>query len=170
MATSIDTTGLKNFITKIRNVKSPYIITMRAKAIAQEEFETAFESDPDMTDIKIQVKVVKGEKVEVFAKDTKSEVDIGYFEFGTGVEGRGTYQGKLPTGAITFNTRLGSKTTMGWEYYYQPSPAKRTRFGMQGWYLPKSKGGYFVTGQGAHNTFYYACKRIRERLIKEAFR
>ena len=45
---------------------------------------------------------------------------VAYLEFGTGVNGEGTYDGKLPTEPITFDDNSGKTwTTQGWEYHYR---------------------------------------------------
>lgn len=53
-------------------------------------------------------------------KITSTGSQVAYLEFGTGVNGEGTYDGKLPTEPITFNDNSGKTwTTQGWEYYYR---------------------------------------------------
>lgn len=44
---------------------------------------------------------------------------IAYLEYGYGIEGEGTYDGKLPTQPITFDAPyMGEITVDGWTYYY----------------------------------------------------
>lgn len=60
----------------------------------------------------------------IIAKDGDAEhPKIGYIEFGTGIAGKGTYEGKLPQEPITFTTQYNgeqtSVTVPGWTYNYR---------------------------------------------------
>lgn len=160
---SIDRTGLEKFIEKLKSkTKNLKSIQKQIEKIGVEEFKEAYISDSDFSGIEITSKI-ENDDVIIIAHDLKEDVDIAFIEFGTGGYGL-DYEGRLPKQTITFTVegsgRVGS--TAGWEYFYD-SPAKRRN----GWYLPKIKGGYFDTGIGAHNTFYRACKRIKQRIKEE---
>lgn len=60
----------------------------------------------------------------IIAKDSDAEhPKIGYIEFGTGVKGKGTYEGKLPEQPIIFTAKRGNITEVvsldTWVYNYR---------------------------------------------------
>ena len=160
---NIDRTGLDNILKKVKaKLKNVDNLKEKIKDIGIEEFNNAYKSDSDFSGIEITGEI-RDEEIIITAHDLKGDVDIAFIEFGTGGYGL-DYEGRLPKQTITFTVegsgRVGS--TAGWEYFYD-SPAKRRN----GWYLPKMKGGYFDTCIGAHNTFYRACKKIKQRIKEE---
>lgn len=75
---------------------------------------------------------------------------IAYQEFGTGVNGRGTYEGKLPEQDITFDASgLGEVTTKGWQYNYRKD------------YL-KVEGAKDFSGFAARMPMFNTAKELRE--------
>lgn len=63
------------------------------------------------------ISAVRGDdSVEIIAKGEQ----LAYMEFGTGVSGRGTYEGDLPTERLEFESPKGVKqSTKGWQYNYR---------------------------------------------------
>ncbi len=74
---------------------------------------------------------------------------VAYLEYGTGLIGKGTYKGNLPTNGVPI--------TGNWEYYYD-SPHKVIENGKQGWYL----GKIFTEGRVAGNQMFNTAKSLRE--------
>lgn len=88
---------------------------------------------------------------------TASGKGLMFIEFGTGLVGEGTYEGKLPKDPITFESPQGSgdmHTTMGWEYYYDNPKTKI----LGGWFW----GNTFTRGQPAQMQMFNTMKRVRE--------
>jgi len=86
-----------------------------------------------------------GLKRSIVARDpNKMNPTIAYLEFGTGVLGKGTYKGKLPTKYIWFKDLQGVQwRTKGWVYYYRYKQTKQGRpFTGQPAKMPM-----FITGQ-----------------------
>lgn len=87
---------------------------------------------------------------------------IAYMEFGTGRIGEGTYEGKLPTEPLTFESPKGSgdiHTTQGWEYDYD-NPKTKT---MGGWFY----GNTFTMGKPAQAQMFNTAERLKEELAVE---
>lgn len=63
----------------------------------------------------------------IVARDVdKIRPTIAYREFGTGIIGENTYEGKLPTQTISFEDRQGVKwETSGWQYAYRFKQTRR---------------------------------------------
>ncbi len=53
-----------------------------------------------------------------------SGAGLRYQEYGTGLLGSGTYEGKLPTETIAFKSSGKDWTTAGWEYHYRYNQTK----------------------------------------------
>ena len=167
----IDTSGLESFINKINNLNFDRIAE-KMEQIGLEEFNSAYSSDPSFTSLEITANSSKKSgltRIEFIIKDNKDKPTIAFFEFGTGYYSL-DYEGKKPTQTIAFESGGVTRSTAGWEYYYPNDKAKRNIGGVFGWFLPKgSSEGFtgFDIGEGAHNTFYRACQKIKERLKKE---
>lgn len=99
---------------------------------------------------------------------------IAFYEFGTGAYAQNTYKGNLPKFPITFTTIVGvdsggqyikgSRTTQGWEYYYDNPITKDVVGGRLGWWTGSNAG--FQEGFTASNKFYDACQKIKDE-VKE---
>lgn len=65
----------------------------------------------------VNVSAVRNNKgVEIVAKGEK----LAYMEFGTGITGKGSYSGDLPTETLEFESPKGVKqSTKGWQYNYR---------------------------------------------------
>lgn len=86
---------------------------------------------------------------------------IAFDEFGTGLVGKGTYEGNLPKETISFESPKGSpQTTQGWEYYY---PNAKTKVN-GGWYA----GKVFHRGQRAKAQMFNTSKQLRLELKSTA--
>lgn len=121
------------------------LISEKMLAIAKEEY-AGVSSVNLATDI-------QGNRVTL----TASGRGVMFIEFGTGLDGEGTYEGKLPTEPITFESPKGSgdvHTTMGWEYYYDNPKTKI----LGGWFWGKT----FTRGQVAGMQMFNTMKRVRE--------
>ena len=85
-----------------------------------------------------------------------------FIEFGYGRYADGTYLGKLP------NKGVPVSKSGGWEYYYLPSPYKRTSTitGKDGWFHKNKEIGQvrFYIGENAGNQMYRVAKELRARL------
>lgn len=44
--------------------------------------------------------------------------ELAFMEYGTGIRGKGKYQGELPTEKLVFESRGKTQSTEGWEYNY----------------------------------------------------
>ena len=63
----------------------------------------------------VNVSAISGNNgVEIVAKGEQ----LAYMEFGTGISGKGTYQGDLPTETLEFESRGRAQSTKGWQYNY----------------------------------------------------
>lgn len=82
------------------------------------------------------ITVVTGRKSKTVSYVAAVGEAVAYDEYGTGIEGEGTYDGKLPTSGVPITGK--------WTYYYD-SESKATVNGRRGWMLGKS----FVVGQPA---------------------
>jgi hypothetical protein len=121
--------GLKNFIGKLQNYKSPKIACDKvAESVAKRGVEIA--------EKKYGAKGIKGVAVSYAKLDdqhyeilAKGEA-VSFIEFGTGNVGKGTYhykgesgESRLPTQTIEFIANKEQKSTHGWIYAY-PNPLR----------------------------------------------
>lgn len=160
MATKIDLRGLKNFQKKVQNL--PNEIDRVLIAILEMGVKLAQQEYAGMPDIICYYEKENG-KGKIIAKDMRTtdasqpnSAQIAYLEFGYGIEGEGTYDGKLPTSGIDL--------TKSWTYYYD-SIYKATESGQKGWWtkLAYDDGqAHFVTGQPAGNHMYKVFKQLKE--------
>ena len=151
-----DLTGLKNFekkIAKYSNSSNNNIYKEVGKAgveIAREEYgkhkvELAFE--------------VLGNGV---VRITATRKGLAYLEYGTGLVGKGTYKGSLPTQTLTFESPKNSgdyHTTQGWEYFYD-NPKTKDR---GGWWINEK---VFTRGRVAGNQMFNTADRLNKELPK----
>lgn len=91
-----------------------------------------------------------------------SGMGIAYVEYGTGLIGKGTYEGELPTQTLTFESPKQSgkmHTTQGWQYFYDNPQTKVQELG--GWFFGK---GYknFTKGRVAGMQMFNTAKSLRE--------
>lgn len=161
-----DLTGLKEFQRRLKkfNIGKQFADTV-ADSVADRGVEIAREE-------------YKGENVDV-RKETlgngetqivASGKGLAYMEFGTGEYAKGTYQGKLPTETISFESPKGKpQSTQGWEYYYPNEDTKTTIGGKHGWFLGN---GVFTTGKVAGNQMFYTGDRLKQEIptiVKKKF-
>lgn len=91
---------------------------------------------------------------------------LSFDEYGTGFYADGTYKGKLPTQPITFESAGETRTTQGWDYYYDNPDTKVEIDGKKGWML----GSNFMTGNTAGNQMYNTSIELGEQapeVVKE---
>lgn len=137
-------------------------LAQEGKKVAEFEYASSGHSD-----INVDVEVVGvGER-----RITASGDNVAYVEFGVGEYAKGTYQGKLPTQPLTFESPKGkTQTTNGWVYYYPNKDTKRTIGGQHGWFI---QNGVFTIGHPAGNQLFYTAKSLRENeteIVKNALK
>lgn len=165
----LDLTGLNNFIDKVNTFSGISKLKEKIKEIGLEEFESAYASDPDFTNLQIEADTSSKKGITFYIKDMNERPTIAFFEFGTGFYSL-DYEGKKPTQTIIFHSNHAMRSTAGWQYYYENPKSKRTVAGLKGWFLPRNANEKFTgfdIGEGAHNTFYRACQKIKQRLKEE---
>ena len=123
-------------------------LTERGEEIAKQQYGG--------THITVESTSVSNGKSQIIAKGK----GIAYMEFGTGLTGQGTYQGKLPDRTLTFESPKGIKqTTQGWVYNY---PNKYTKpQGLGGWFF----GATFTTGQVARAQMFNTGRQLHKEYI-----
>ena len=83
---------------------------------------------------------------------------VAYLEFGTGIMGYGTYEGKLPTQTLSFESPKGHpQTTQGWEYNYE-NPL--TKADGKGWFFK----GVYTRGQPAQAQMFETAQQLRREI------
>lgn len=74
--------------------------------------------------------------------------ELAFAEFGTGVMGKGTYDGKLPTMTLRFESPKGiQQSTRGWEYNYRAEQAKQKGIIIKDFKGYPARAQMFKTGQ-----------------------
>lgn len=151
---SINMKGLKNFARKVASYKSFDNVCERvAQRIAERGVEIAQDEYGERT---VDIQVVQGE-AEGSRKIVAKGRGLAFDEFGTGLVGQGTYEGKLPTETIEFESPKGSpQSTQGWEYYY-PNPQTKVD---GGWYA----GKVFHRGQAAKSQMFNTSVRLKDEI------
>ena len=127
---------LRAKLQKLKNIDNDEIVM----AVAERGAEIA-KAKYGGKPVTVTTKNLGGGKAQIIASGNS----VAFFEYGTGVEGEGTYEGQLPTEPISFESGGEQRQTMGWEYYYDNPDTKVTRNGQQGWLLNKA----FVVGRKA---------------------
>lgn len=163
----VDLTGLKHFNSVLKqqrenikpSIKNPKL--SKIIEITKEELSKAYSG-------KLKVNIVvepREDGFTVYVKDLNTRnPKIAFDEFGTGFYAKGSYPGKLPTQVITFTSAKKTRSTMGWDYYYDNPDTKRTYGQVKGWFTPN---GTFHIGQNANATMYKAIKIIINRIRSE---
>lgn len=111
MSRNIDLSGIKSIRKRLQALKSisnddiAMAIADKGKAIAQSRVGGS---------ITITTESLGNGKARLNATGDQ----ISFIEFGTGVKGKGTYRGELPTEDISFTSRGLDFTTSGWIYNY----------------------------------------------------
>ena len=86
--------------------------------------------------VSIEVRDNKLTKSIVVIDEDKEHPTIAYREFGTGIKGKGTYEGNLPDKPITFTTKYNgedtSVTVLEWVYNYRKDHLHWTEQDWQG--------------------------------------
>lgn len=114
--------GLQSFVDKLKNYKAQgdlaekvaEKVTSKGTEIAQRNWGGG---------VSIEVRGDKLTKSIVVVDQDKKHPTIAYREFGTGIKGKGTYEGNLPDQPITFTTKYNgedtSVTVPEWTYNYR---------------------------------------------------
>jgi hypothetical protein len=100
---------LRAKLQKLKNIDNDEIVMAVAKhgaALLEKELGT-----PNIT---VKPEPLGNGKARIIASGSQ----ISFIEFGTGVRGKGTYKGELPTEDISFESRGREWTTEGWVYNY----------------------------------------------------
>lgn len=92
------------------------------------------------------------------AKITAEGKQVAFLEYGTGLVGKGSYEGNLPTEPITFESAGKTHTTNGWEYYYDNPDTKATVNNVKGWFW----GNNFSEGWKAQAQMWHTAEHIRK--------
>ena len=111
--------GLQNFANKLKNYKAQGDLAERVvEKVANKGVEIARNKWGNQANV---IQRGDGLKRSIVAVDNnKINPSIAYTEFGTGIQGEGKYEGKLPTQNISFTDKNGLEwTTQGWEYHYR---------------------------------------------------
>lgn len=155
----INIKGLQRFKEKVASYNNfDNVCESIAQRIAERGVEIAKDEYSGRTvDIQIRQGETYGNR-KVVAKGST----LAFEEFGTGLKGKGTYEGNLPTDTIEFESPKGSpQSTQGWEYYY-PNPQTKVN---GGWYSGKT-GRTFHRGQPAKAQMFNTSVKLRDE-IKE---
>ena len=108
--------GLGNFLKRLKNYEKldTSKIVGAVGEIAKESAETEY-AQSGVTPTRIDVET-KQKQVEIVAVGEH----LAFSEFGTGVVGKGTYGGELPTQELQFESPKGvQQSTDGWQYNYR---------------------------------------------------
>ena len=144
---SVKKNNLNSFLSKLNNVKGQdSLAEIVMEKVIDKGSEIALQKWGGGVIIKTSG---DGLKRSISAVDTNLKHPIiAYREFGTGIVGENSYEGKLPTQDISFEDLNGVEwTTKGWEYAYR--------------YKQTQKGTPFK-GQKAQMPMYQTAKELRE--------
>lgn len=144
---SVKKNNLNSFLSKLNNVKGQdSLAEIVMEKVIDKGSEIALQKWGGSAIIKTSG---DGLKRSISAVDTNlKRPTIAYREFGTGIVGENSYEGKLPTQDISFEDLNGVEwTTKGWEYAYR--------------YKQTQKGTPFK-GQKAQMPMYQTAKELRE--------
>ena len=146
MSSCVKKNTLNNYLQKLKNIGKMDLGEKVATMLAKKGAEYA-RTEYDSTNIsKVTIESdVNGSKATVSA----SKKGLTYIEYGTGLVGQDTYQGKLPTSGVPI--------TGHWEYFYD-SPHKDIERG--GWWI--RKGISFTRGREAGMQMYNTAKSLDE--------
>jgi hypothetical protein len=110
--------GLNNFKRKLLNINKNLsnFSQQILQKICQQGVSYAQSIYPSSENINVKYEILGDNSAKIIANGKK----IAYLEFGTGENGRNTYEGELPTETISFySTRLQQNVTLnGWIYSY----------------------------------------------------
>jgi len=146
--------GLQNFARKVASYKRSDDLNEKvAQIIAERGVEIAKDLyGSKKVNVTIQSTNIKGNR-----KIVAEGKGLAFEEFGTGLVGKGTYDGNLPTEPIEFESPKGKpQRTEGWEYYY---PNKDTKVN-GGWYA----GKVFHRGQIAKAQMFETAKQLKTEI------
>lgn len=152
----VDRSGLENFTKKVKSYSG--LDQRFVNGIASEIVEQGrVIAQAKYGDKKVEVSTtpVVGGKGQIVATGKH----IAYMEFGTGIEGEGTYpEDNLP--------KSGVPITGKWEYYY-PSEFKDTVNGQKGWWTGAGHR-QFVKGKAAGKQMYETSVELKEKMVEIA--
>lgn len=156
MGVSIKDKGLKSFQNKL---KSDFLDFRNdiAEAMAQRGVEIAKEKYGSES-IQVSAELIGDGRAVIRAKGDQ----VGYFEFGTGIQGEGKYpdETKLPTQTLEFESPQGvPRKTKGWVYNY-----------MKKLYEPNKKD---YVGRPPQAQMFYTAQELRQqqgKIIKKVLR
>ena len=131
--------NLQRYLQKLENVSKINIAETTASILVEKGVEYAQQEYAGSKQTKIQ-----GEVKDTNGTITASREGLMFIEYGTGLVGKGTYEGELPTSGVPI--------TGNWEYYYD-SPRKKNG----GWYF----GSTFTRGRVAGMQMYRTAKSLK---------
>lgn len=150
----MDLSGLNRFRQKLATLQSSNLLEEITREMVEEgtKYLASLYNNPSI----IVTSVVNGNQAYIFAEGEK----IAYLEYGTGLVGKGTYKGNLPTEILTFDSPKGvPQSTEGWVYYYHNELTKH--FG--GWFYKGEDGKYhFTRGMQAQAQVWKTAQYLRE--------
>lgn len=164
-----DLKGLNNFMRRLEKVKRLETVKEKVSSdVADKGVESARTAYLGLGVSRAEVSKeisVDGDYAVVAIGD-----GLAFEEYGTGYYAEGTYKGKLPTQTITFESAGQTRSTQGWDYYYDNPDTKITVGGTKGWML----GSNFMTGNVAGNQMYNTsvelgeqAPQVVEKVVKE---
>lgn len=137
-----------NKFSKMQNIGNKVVdeIANRGVMVAQSEYSgSRAVVEKEKTDESGKMKIVSKGK------------GLAFEEFGTGLVGKGTYDGNLPKETIEFESPKGvPQKTEGWEYYY-PNPQTKVN---GGWFA----GKVFHKGQIAKAQMFNTSQQLRQEM------
>jgi hypothetical protein len=157
MGITIKGKGLLNFQKKLNNADFTELKNDVAQAIADRGVEIAKEKYGSES-IQVSAELIGDGRAKIIAKGDQ----IGYLEFGTGIQGEGQYPKpeSLPTKTLQFESPKGvSRETKGWVYNY-----------MKKLYHPENKD---VTGRPPKAQMFYTAQELKQEkknIIKKVLR
>lgn len=133
--------NLQRYLQKLENVSKINIAETTASILVEKGVEYAQQEYAGSKHTEIQ-----GEVKDTNGTITASREGLMFIEYGTGLVGKGTYQGETPTSGVPI--------TGQWEYFYD-SPHKNRELG--GWFF----GNTFTRGRVAGMQMYRTAKSLK---------
>lgn len=107
--------GLGEYLERLKKYKNRFKSEKITRLVGSIGVETAREeysaSGVNPTDLRAEV---RDDGVDIVATGEH----LAFSEFGTGVRGKDTYEGELPTQTLIFDSHGKEQQTQGWEYNY----------------------------------------------------
>lgn len=151
----IDTRGLDRFRQRVSLINlSEKKLENIAEAVAERGIQIASRYYGGRSDVTISSTKEGGGHRKLIA----TGAGLSFEEFGTGLTGKGTYQGKLPTEIIRFPskfTKTGWDETKGWVYNY-----RRKKRGTDYWWY----NGWLTYGEPAQAQMFKTAQDLRQEI------